>query len=491
MAIGFKISPIQLKEYGIVSEIKQGIAHVTGLTNCMNGQMVHFEGGSLGTIVGFDSGYELVMVVKEAAKIKPGDKLYSTIERCTVPVGEQFLGRMVNGLAEPIDGMGPIRADKWYPIFNESPGVLERTPLKESLETGVKILDMMNPVGKGQRQLILGDRVTGKTTIATDTILNQRGKGVICIYCCIGKAETSLNKVLELFRENDVMSYGIVVSATASSSVGQQYLAPYVAASLGEYFMCEKGRDVFVVFDDLTKHAWVYRQMSLLLERSPGRDAYPGDIFYLHSQLVERAGKLRPERGSGSMTFFPIVETVQGDVTGYIPTNIISMTDGQLYVSTPLFTEGFKPAIDIGLSVSRIGSKVQWPAMKKLAGILRLEYIQYKELEKLTRIKAGVSEAVEKRLRKGKVVAAILKQDKNAPVPVVEQIIILYALVNGFMEELMPDQVSEYQVGLMAKIHRDDPALVQSLMEKKDLTEDIKKGLHEQLTAYGSGTVQD
>ena len=406
-----------------------------------------------------------------------------------MPVGEQFLGRVVNGLAEPTDGMGPVKADKRYPIFNESPSVLERTPLVECLETGVKILDMMNPVGKGQRQLILGDRVTGKTTIATDAILNQKGKGVICIYCCIGKAEASLNKVLDLFRDRDVMSYGIVVAATASATVGQQYLAPYVAASLGEYFMNEKGRDVFVVFDDLTKHAWVYRQMSLLLERSPGRDAYPGDIFYLHSQLVERAGKLRPERGSGSMTFFPVVETVQGDVTGYIPTNIISMTDGQLYVSTPLFSEGFKPAIDIGLSVSRIGSKVQWPAMRKLAGILRLEYIQYKELEKLTRIKAGVSEAVEKRLRKGKVVAAILKQDKNAPVPIEEQVVVLYALANGFMEHLAPEQVLAYQAGLMARIRRDKPELLKALVAKKDLTEEIKEGLHEQLTAYGSGAV--
>jgi F-type H+-transporting ATPase subunit alpha len=488
MALKLKISPLQMKEYGVVAEIKQGIAHVTGLTNCMNGQLVHFDGGSQGTIVGFDNGYELVMVVKEGAKLKQGDQLYSTIESCTVPVGENFLGRMVNGLGEPVDGLGPIKADKRQPIFNQSPSVLERTPLKESLETGVKILDMMNPVGKGQRQLILGDRVTGKTTIATDAILNQRGKGVICIYCCIGKSEASLNKVLELFRENDVMSYGIIVSATASAAVGQQYLAPYVASSLGEYFM-ETGRDVFVVFDDLTKHAWVYRQMSLLLERSPGRDAYPGDIFYLHSQLVERAGKLRPERGSGSMTFFPIVETVQGDVTGYIPTNIISMTDGQIYVSTPLFTEGFKPAIDIGLSVSRIGSKVQWPAMRKLAGILRLEYIQYKELEKLTRIKAGVSAAVEKRLQKGKVVAEILKQDKNAPVAVEHQVIILYALTNGFMEHLRPDQVNAYQAGLLAKLKAERPELIEELILKKDLTEQIKEGLHEQLTAYGSGAI--
>jgi F-type H+-transporting ATPase subunit alpha len=487
--MALKITPLQMKEYGVVAEIKQDIAHITGLTNCMNGQLVHFENGSQGVIVGFDGDYELAMIVKEGAKIKPGDRLFSTIETCTVPVGENFLGRVVNGLGETNDGGPPIKTDKRYPIFGQAPAVLERTPLKESLETGVKILDMMNPVGKGQRQLILGDRVTGKTTIATDTILNQKGKNVICIYCCIGKAEASLNRVLELFKERDVMSYAIVVAATASSSVGQQYLAPYVASSIGEYFMNEKGRDVFVVFDDLTKHAWVYRQMSLLLERSPGRDAYPGDIFYLHSQLVERACKLRPERGSGSMTFFPIVETVQGDVTGYIPTNIISMTDGQLYVSTPLFSEGFKPAIDIGLSVSRIGSKVQWPAMRKLAGILRLEYIQFKELERLTRIKAGVSEAVEQRLRKGRVVAEILKQEKDAPVPVEEQIIVLFALVNGFMDHLMPDQVNAYQRGLRVKISRDKPELVRELIDRKDLTDGIKEGLNEQLTAYGRGPV--
>ena len=487
--MAIKINPLQMKEYGVVSEIKQDIAHITGLTNCMNGQLVHFDGGSQGVIVGFDDEYELAMIVKEGGKIKPGDRLFSSIDSCSVPVGDAFLGRAVNGLAEPADGKGPIKATTRYPIFGEAPAVLERTPLKEPLETGIKILDMMNPIGKGQRQLILGDRVTGKTTIATDTILSQKGKNVICIYCCIGKAEASLNRVLELFTEHGVMEYAIVVAATASSSVGQQYLSPYVAASLGEYFMYEKGRDVMVVFDDLTKHAWVYRQMSLLLERSPGRDAYPGDIFYLHSQLVERAGKLRPELGNGSMTFLPIVETVQGDVTGYIPTNIISMTDGQLYVSTPLFSEGFKPAIDIGLSVSRIGNKVQWPAMKKLAGILRLEYIQYKELEKLTRIKAGASDIVEQRLRKGRVVAGILKQERNAPVPMEEQVIVLYALANRFMEHLMPEDVDAYQHGLVEAVKRERPDLVRSLIEKKDLTEEIKEGLNEQLTAYGRGAI--
>lgn len=487
--MAIKINALRLKEYGTIVEIKQDIAHISGLSNCMNGQLVHFAGGSQGVIVGFDNDYELALIVKSMEKPKPGDQVYSTIDSCSVPVGDAFLGRVVNGLAEPADGRGPIEAVKQYPIFGKAPSVLERTPLKEALETGVKILDMMNPIGKGQRQLILGDRVTGKTTIATDAILSQKGKNVVCIYCCIGKTEAALNRVVELFQERGAMEYSIIVSAPAASSVGQQYLAPYVAASLGEYFMYEKGGDVFVVFDDLTKHAWVYRQMSLLLERSPGRDAYPGDIFYLHSQLVERACKLRPERGGGSMTFFPIVETVQGDVTGYIPTNIISMTDGQLYVSTPLFGEGFKPAIDIGLSVSRIGNKVQWPAMKKLASILRLEYIQYKELEKLTRIKAGVSDVVERRLRKGRVVAEILKQDRNAPVPMEEQVIILYALANGFMESLAPEQVEGYFRGVVARIREHRPDVIEELVRERDLTERVKEGLNEQLAAHGAGAL--
>ncbi len=491
MALPLKINALRLKEYGEVVEIKQDIAHINGLANCINGQAIAVgEAGTRGVVVGFESDYVLALIIQhEGEKAKPGDRVFSTIDSFTIPVGSGFVGRVVSGLAQPKDGRSPIQADAQYPIFGVAPGVLEREPLNEALETGVKIIDMMNPVGKGQRQLILGDRSTGKTAIALDAILNQRGKDVLCIYCCIGKAESALNKVMDLFAERGVMEYTTVVAATASDPVGQQYLAPYVAASIGEYFMNEKGRNVLVVFDDLTKHAWVYRQMSLLLGRSPGRDAYPGDIFYLHSQLVERACRLGAARGSGSMTFLPIVETVQGDVTGYIPTNIISMTDGQLYVSTPLFSEGFKPAIDIGLSVSRIGNKVQWPAMRSLAGILRLEYIQYKELEKLTRIKAGVSEAVEKRLRKGRVVAEILKQPNADPVPIVDQVMVLYALTTGAMDALEPAQVPAWQKGLTAHIRRSRPELVRDLEAQKKLTPELKEALNEQLAAYGGGAV--
>jgi F-type H+-transporting ATPase subunit alpha len=491
MALPVKINALRLKEHGEVIEIKQDIAHIIGLANCINGQAITVgENGTRGVVVGYDRDHVLALIIQHhGEKTRPGERVYSTIDSFTIPVGSGFIGRTVNGLAQPVDGRNPIPADALYPIFGSAPGVLEREPLSEALETGVKIVDMMNPVGKGQRQLILGDRSTGKTAIALDAILNQRGKEVLCIYCCIGKAETSLAKVADLFAERGVMEYTTIVAATASDPVGQQYLAPYVAASIGEYFMNEKRRDVLVVFDDLTKHAWVYRQMSLLLGRSPGRDAYPGDIFYLHSQLVERACRLGAARGGGSMTFLPIVETVQGDVTGYIPTNIISMTDGQLYVSTPLFSEGFKPAIDIGLSVSRIGNKVQWPAMRSLAGILRLEYIQYKELEKLTRIKAGVSQAVERRLKKGRVVAEILKQGNNDPVPIVDQVLVLYALTAGVMDHLEPAQVSAWQKGLAVFIRRERPELLRDLETQKKLTPEIKEALNAQLAAYGGSAL--
>jgi F-type H+-transporting ATPase subunit alpha len=481
-----KVNLLRVKEYGEVAEIRQDIVHVDGLTNCMNGQIINMVDSTKGVVVGFNQDHVLALVVKGADRIKPGDRVLSTIESFTVPVGRGFLGRRVDALTEPVDGKEPIVSEKRYPLFGAAPAVLERVPVRDVLQTGIKIIDMMIPLGKGQRELLIGDRVTGKTTITTDIVLNQKGKNVICIYCCVGKAEASLAKVVELFEDTGAMEYSIVVSATASHSMGLQYLAPYVATSLGEYFMYEQGKDVLVIFDDLTKHAWIYRQMSLLLERSPGRDAYPGDIFYLHSQLVERAGKLKPERGGGSMTFLPIVETLQGDVARYIPSNLISMTDGQIYTSAPLFSEGFKPAIDLGLSVSRIGNKVQWPAMKALSGMLRLEFVRYTELVKLTRIKAGVSEDVERRLNKGRVVAEILKQDKASPVPMEEQVIILYALAKGFLERVAPADVANYQKSLMAHIVAHRPELLRLLVEKRDLTKEIREGLDEQLRLFAS-----
>lgn len=481
---------LRLKEHGKVAEIRQDVVHVTGLTNCMNGQLVNIGPSAQGVIVGFDPDYVLVLVVREGGAIKPGDPVTSTMDEFRVPVGDGFIGRRVNALGQPMDGGLAVREDMRLPIFGIAPGVLERVPLAEVLETGTKIVDMMKPIGKGQRMLIIGDRMTGKTTVGVDAIVNQRGKNVVCIYCSIGKSEASLTKVTEVFDRNHVWDYGMIIAATASEPMGQQYLAPYVAASLGEYFMHHKGRDVLVVFDDFTKHAWAYRQISLLLDRAPGRDAYPGDIFYIHSQLVERAGKLRPERGSGSMTHLPIVETLQGDVAGYIPSNIISMTDGQVYFSTALFGEGFKPAIDMGLSVSRIGNRVQWPAIKKVTGMLQLEFVRYKELERLTRIKAGVSGDVELRLKRGKVLEEVLKQEPNAPVTMENQVITLFAMQNGFLKQTEPADVAARLARLIHQVRRDRPDLIEELVRTQKMTEPIREGLNEQLARFTDTPVQ-
>lgn len=487
--MALKIDFLKVKEHGVVTEIRQDVVRVSGLTNCMNGQLVNLGASAQGVIVGYDPDYVLVLLVREGAPIKPGDPVVTTFDEFRVPVGDQFVGRRVNALAAAVDGKGPIKEDGRYPIFGIAPSVLDRIPLAEVLETGTKIVDMMKPVGKGQRMLIIGDRMTGKTTVGVDAIINQRGKNVHCVYCCIGKAEATLNKVIELFDKERAWDYSMIVAATAADPMGQQYLAPYVASSLGEYFMYAKGGDVLVVFDDFTKHAWAYRQISLLLDRAPGRDAYPGDIFYIHSQLVERACKLKPERGGGSMTHLPIVETQQGDVAGYIPSNIISMTDGQIYFSTSLFGEGFRPAIDMGLSVSRIGNRVQWPAMKKSTGMLQLEFVRFKELERLTRIKAGVSSDVEKRLRKGRVVEELLKQDANHPVPMEEQVVALYAFQSGFFADVDPANVRERLARITKLVKTNRPDVMAELVKTQKLTDGVKEGLNEQLARFNDSAV--
>ena len=461
-----------------MAEVKQDVLHVTGLANCMNGQLVRIGDSTNGVILGFSPDYVLVLLVDESRSIRPGEKVVCTMNDFRVPVGSEFLSRRVNALCQPIDEGGEVREDSTYPIFGVAPSVLERIPLTEALQTGTKIIDMMKPVGRGQRMLILGDRMTGKTAIGVDAILSQKGRDVICIYCSIGKSEASLNKVIKAFDVAGTWGYTIAVAATASDPMGQQYLAPYVATSIGEYFMYEKHADVLIVFDDFTKHAWAYRQISLLLERAPGRDAYPGDIFYIHSQLVERAGKLNQERGAGSMTHLPIVETLQGDVAGYIPSNIVSMTDGQIYMSSQLFGEGFKPAIDMGLSVSRIGNKVQWQAMRKATGMLQLEFVRYKELEKLTRIRAGASAEVEARLLRGRVLEEVLKQDENRPIPLEDQVLILFALNGGLLEGIDPSEVRVRLAEFVKVVHTEGTALVTELVRKKTMTDEIKEGLN-------------
>lgn len=473
---------LQLKEFGEVKAVEKSIVRVRGLASCMNGQKVHFSEDSAGMIMGFDKDDVLVLLLREKGAIKPGDPAYTRLESFDIPVSDAMVGRVVNALGELVDQKSPCAIrdthDAIRPIFADAPSVLERTPIKETLETGIKILDMMVPMGKGQRQLIIGDRMTGKTQIAADIILNQKGKDVVCIYCCIGKTESAFSRVMGLFEQKKAMDYTIIVSATAINPPGQQYLAPYVATCIGEHFM-GKGRDVLVVFDDLTKHAWIYRQLSLLLGRFPGRDAYPGDIFYLHSQVIERAGKLCPEKGGGSMTFLPIVDTLSGDVTGYVPSNLISMTDGQIYLNSELFSSGFKPAVDLGLSVSRVGNKVQWPAMRELSAMLRLEYVQYKELERMTKIKTGDSKDLEEKLKAGRILTEILKQDKASPIPMEEQVALLYLHRKGRLNKLTMDQVALLKQNICGIIEKERPGLLKEIAIKKKMTPEISEALEE------------
>jgi len=474
----------EIRETGKVLSVRKFIVLASGLPSCMNGQIVEFASGILGLVMGFTEEKVQILVLGDASAIRAGEEVYNKGKSLKLAVSEKFLGRVVNSLCQPQDGLGPIEAEDFYPVFRVAPGVMERVPVKETLESGTLIIDAIIPLAKGQRQLLIGDRLTGKTTVAIDAILNQKNKDVICIYCCIGKPYSALFKVLETLREKEALNYSIIVSGIASVSVGEQYLAPYTACMLGEYFMY-KGRDVLVIFDDLTKHAWVYRQISLLLERAPGREAYPGDIFYIHSQLMERAGYLKPELGGGSMTFLPIVEILQGDLTGYIPTNLISMTDGQLYFSTSLFNKGFKPAIDFGLSVSRIGNKAQWSAMKNLSKSLRLDYLQYKELLQMTQLRtSGLSKEAEARLKRGEAINQLIIQDKNKPIAIEEQIIYLYALNKGILDKLSIQQIKRFKQEIFSFVNKFYPEYAQLIRKEKELTQDIAIKLEACLKEY-------
>lgn len=467
---------LDVKEAGIIEEIKGDIVRVSGLGNCLNRELVNFSSGGFGMVMGFNERDVLVLVVSPSVELMVGDRVYSRRVPLKIPVGDKFIGRIINALSEPVDGGGPIEHDAMYPVFIVAPGVLERDPVDQPLETGTLSIDGMIPVGKGQRELILGDKLTGKTSIGTDAILNQKGKKVICIYCCCGKAYDSLMRVIKLLRDNGAMDYSIVVAATATASGGEIYIVPYSAAALAEYFM-HHGKDVLVVFDDLTKHAWGYRELSLLLERSPGRDAYPGDIFYLHSQLMERAGRVCKELGGGSVTYLPIVELIQGDMTAYVPSNIVSMTDGQLVLNSSLFSEGFRPALDVGLSVSRIGSKVQSKAMKKLSGMLRLEFVQYKELAQMSKVSSSRSEEMELRLAHGRAITQLLIQKNDSPRSTEEQIVLLFSLRKGLLDRLKKNQLVEFINTVFKFMKQNYPKLIRSVAEKKELTDEITSGL--------------
>lgn len=478
-----KARPFDVKEVGIVREVKGTIARIVGLPSCIGGQLVTFSSEVQGMVVGFEPEEVEVMVLGEAQQIKVGERVYGRAEPFRIPVGPQFVGRLVNSLAEPIDGRGTVPAETLYPLFRKAPGIMERVPITKPLETGIKILDTMIPIGKGQRELILGDRMSGKTALALDAILNQKGKGTVCVYCCIGRSFHTLRKVAQLLEASGALSYTFVVVETAAAPAGRQFLTPYAATTLGEYFM-DRGKDVLVVFDDLTKHAWIHRQISLLLGRPPGREAYPGDMFYVHSQLMERAAALNPERGGGSMTFLPLVETQQGDVTRHIPSNTISMTDGQIYLSTALFTEGFKPAIDLKLSVSRIGSKVQSSAMREVAGQLRLDYLQFKEMERVTKLRTSFSKDLTERMKKGAILRELLIQDKSQPVSMEETIVLLYGYHSGALLDHSPAEVRRLKKDFFTFLKSRRQDLAEALKVNQTLTDRIKSGLNQEYAEF-------
>lgn len=474
---------IDIREVGVVKDVRRGIVRITGLPSCIYGQVLRFPNDALGLVMSFDADEIMAIIFGDEHGISVGDEVVFHHEQITIPVGEGFIGRIVNSLGEPLDNKGSILFSERNIVFREAPGVMDREPVTESLMTGIKTIDLAIPIGKGQRELIIGDRQTGKSSVAIDTIINQKDSGVICIYCWIGGAQSALKRILNNLHHKEALKYTTVVSASADASAAEQYLAPYAAAAMGEYFM-SRGRDVLIVFDDLTKHAWIYRQMSLLLGRSPGREAYPGDIFFLHSQLLERAGRMKKELGGGTMTFLPVVETLQGDITGYIQTNLISITDGQIYISSALFREGFKPSIDMGLSVSRIGGRVQSPAIRALGAGLRMEYAQYREMLRMTKLRTRLSDEAEANLRRGEVLHELLLQQNSCPVSPEEEIVLFYAYRRKVLEVVGIPRVRRFIEGFFGYLSSHSPGLIADIKEGKELTEGIRAGLDRNISQF-------
>ena len=431
-------------ETGTVLTVGDGIARVSGLINCMSGELLEFANGTFGMAQNLEETSVSAVLFGEDVGISEGQTVKRTGRVVSVPVGEGMIGRVVNAIGQPIDGAGPIESSEYRPVESPAPGIIDRQPVKEPLQTGIKAIDSMIPIGRGQRELIIGDRQTGKTTIATDTIINQKGKDVICIYVAIGQKRSTVTNIVSQLQEGGAMDYTIVVAATASEPSPLQYIAPYAGCAMGEYFM-NKGQHVLIIYDDLSKHAVAYRALSLLIRRPPGREAYPGDVFYLHSRLLERAAKLSDEKGGGSLTALPIIETQAGDVSAYIPTNVISITDGQIFLETELFHSGIMPAVNPGISVSRVGGNAQIKAMKKVAGTLKLVYSQYRELQSFAQFGSDLDADTKSRLAQGERIVEVLKQGKSAPVPVEKQVAILYAVVNGILTDVPVDQIAAYE----------------------------------------------
>jgi F-type H+-transporting ATPase subunit alpha len=475
---------VDVAEVGTVVSIGDGMARLHGVERCMAGEMIEFPGGAYGIALNLEEDSVGSVLLGDAHGVKEGDVVKRTGRIISVPVGDEMLGRVVNALGQPVDGKGPIPTTQFLPIERIAPGVVDRQSVREPLQTGLKAIDAMIPVGRGQRELIIGDRQTGKTAVAVDAILNQKDTGVICIYCAIGQKQSTIAQIVRTLEENDAMRYSIVVAAAASDPAPMLYVAPYAACALGEFFR-DSGRHALVIYDDLSKHAQAYREISLLLRRPPGREAYPGDVFYLHSRLLERAAKLNDAKGGGSLTALPIIETQAGDLSAYIPTNVISITDGQIFLESDLFHQGVRPAINVGNSVSRVGGSAQIKAMRQVAGTLRLDLAQYRELAAFAQFGSDLDKSTQQQLNRGARLVEILKQKQYSPLSVAQQVVIIFAGTNGYLDNVAVADVGRYQDALVTFMETKRPGILQAITEKKTIDDALKAEIKTTLTEFG------
>jgi len=473
---GFEGS-LEVEETGQVLEVGDGIARVYGLKGCMAGELLEFSNGSMGLALNLEEDNIGAVILGEYFEIREGSAVKRTGRVISVPVGEGLLGRVVTPLGLPLDGKGPVRQEKFRPLEQRAPGIVDRQPVKEPLQTGIKAVDSMTPIGRGQRELIIGDRGTGKTAIALDAIINQKDSDVICVYVAIGQKASTVAAVVEKLQQQGAMDYTIIVAANASDPAPLQYIAPYAGAAMAEYFMYEKGGHTLCVYDDLSKQAVSYRQLSLLLRRPPGREAFPGDVFYLHSRLLERAAKLSDKRGGGSLTALPIIETQAGDVTAYIPTNVISITDGQIFLEPNLFYQGVRPAVNVGISVSRVGGNAQIKAMKKVAGSLRLDLAQYRELEAFAQFGSELDKSTQAALSKGARIVELLKQDQYVPMTAGKQVLAIYAGVKGYLTDVPVERIREFETQFLAYMDAQHPEVGAAIEESGEMSAEIEKKL--------------
>ena len=476
---------VDVAEVGSVLQVGDSIAKVYGLDGAMAGELLEFPGGLKGIALNLEEDNVGTVILGSDEHIKEGDLVKRTGRIAEVPVGEAVVGRVVDPIGAPLDGKGPIPAKEFRRVEVRAPGVIERQPVREPLQTGIKAIDAMIPIGRGQRELIIGDRQIGKTAIAVDTIINQKGQNVICIYVAIGQKRSTVARVIQILEEFGAMAYSIVVSATASDPASLQYLAPYAGVSMGEYFR-DSARHALIIYDDLSKHATAYRQLSLLLRRPPGREAYPGDVFYLHSRLLERAAKFSKEKGGGSLTALPIIETQAGDVSAYISTNVISITDGQIYLGSDLFYSGIRPAINVGLSVSRVGGSAQIKAMKAVAGSLRLDLAQYREMAAFAQFGSELDKATQAQLARGQRMVELLKQGQYQPMPVENQVISIFAGTNGYLDDVPVNRIRQFEEELLAYVTREHPKIQRDIVAKGKLDDELTTGLRNMLTKFKS-----